>query len=104
VLRRAATILDARHEEIVTWIIREIGNARYNAEAKWAAVRAIILEASTLPTRVFGRIIPGDIPGKENRIYRKPVGVVSIISPCNWPCVGRHLEGLCLKARADRPS
>jgi len=85
VLRRAADILDARHGEIVTWIIHETGSARYKAEAEWAAVRAILLEASTLPTRVFGRIIPGDIPGKEHRIYRKPVGVVSIISPWNWP-------------------
>jgi aldehyde dehydrogenase (NAD+) len=32
-----------------------------------------------------GRILGGDFPGKENRIYRKPVGVVAVISPWNWP-------------------
>lgn len=85
ILRRAATILDARHAEIVDWLIRESGSVRIKAELEWAAVRAIVLEASTLPTRSWGRIIPGDIPGKEHRIYREPVGVVSVISPWNWP-------------------
>ena len=85
VLRTAAGILDERHEEIVSWLIRESGSVRMKAELEWGAVRAIILEASTLSTRMFGRIIPGDIKGKEHRIYRKPVGVVSVISPWNWP-------------------
>jgi aldehyde dehydrogenase (NAD+) len=46
---------------------------------------AIVTEAATLPTRTWGRIIPGDIPGKEHRIYREPIGVVTVISPWNWP-------------------
>src|SRR2546427_10110580 len=28
-------------------------------------------------------MLPGDIPGKECRVYRKPVGVVGVISPWN---------------------
>jgi aldehyde dehydrogenase (NAD+) len=32
-----------------------------------------------------GHILPADIPGKESRTYRKPVGVVGAISPWNWP-------------------
>ncbi|QWA11968.1 aldehyde dehydrogenase family protein [Sodalis ligni] len=85
VLYRAVAVLDARHAEVVDWLIKESGSVRTKAEIEWAAVRSIILEAATLPTRAWGRIIPGDIPGKENRIYRKPVGVVSVISPWNWP-------------------
>jgi aldehyde dehydrogenase (NAD+) len=85
VLRTAAAIMDVRHVEIVDWLIRESGSVRIKAELEWSAVRAIILEASTLPTRESGRIMPGDIPGKEHRIYRVPVGVVSVISPWNWP-------------------
>jgi len=38
-----------------------------------------------MPYRVEGHILPGDIPGKECRVYRKPVGVVRVISPWNWP-------------------
>jgi aldehyde dehydrogenase (NAD+) len=29
--------------------------------------------------------MPSDIPGKENRVYREPVGVVAVISPWNFP-------------------
>jgi len=45
----------------------------------------VLLEAATLPYLVEGRILPADIPGKESRMYRKPVGVVGVISPWNWP-------------------
>ncbi|WP_426231673.1 aldehyde dehydrogenase family protein [Pararhizobium sp. DWP3-4] len=96
VLRRAAAILDVRHAEVVDWLIRESGSVRIKAELEWAAARAIILEASTLPSHSWGRIIPGDIAGKEHRIYRVPVGVVSVISPWNWP--------LHLSSRAVAPA
>ena len=85
VMRRVAQIMDARHEEIVRWLIRESGSARMKAEMEWGTVRSIVLECSTLPSRVEGRILSGDFPGKENRVYRKPVGVVTVISPWNWP-------------------
>jgi aldehyde dehydrogenase (NAD+) len=85
ILRRAVEILDVRHAEVVDWLIRESGSTRMKAEMEWGAARAIMLDASTLPAQVYGRIIAGDIPGKENRIYRNPVGVVAVISPWNWP-------------------
>lgn len=84
-LRKAVDVLDARHGEVVNWLIRESGSTRMKAEMEWGAARAILLDASTLPNQVHGRIIAGDIPGKENRIYRNPVGVVAVISPWNWP-------------------
>ncbi|MEU4348212.1 aldehyde dehydrogenase family protein [Streptomyces sp. NPDC023838] len=85
VLRRAVGIMERRREEIITWLIQESGSTRMKATAEWHAVRAITLHASTLPHLAEGRIIPADVPGKENRLYRKPVGVVSVISPWNWP-------------------
>jgi aldehyde dehydrogenase (NAD+) len=85
VMRRVAQLMELRREEIVRWLIRESGSTRIKAEMEWGTVRAIVLEASTLPSRAHGRILQGDFPGKENRIYRKPVGVVAVISPWNWP-------------------
>jgi aldehyde dehydrogenase (NAD+) len=85
VMRRAAQIMEWRHEEIVNWLIRESGSVRIKAEMEWQTVRSIVLESSTLPSRLGGRILNGDFPGKENRIYREPVGVVAVISPWNWP-------------------
>ncbi|MDV6344059.1 aldehyde dehydrogenase family protein [Nitrosomonas sp. Is37] len=85
IMRRAAQIMEARREEIVTWIIQESGSTRIKANLEWNAVHGVLLEATTLPYLVEGRILPADIPGKESRMYRKPVGVVSVISPWNWP-------------------
>ena len=85
VMRRVAQLMEARREEIVGWLIRESGSTRIKAEMEWATTRSIVLEASTLPSRVHGLILDGDFPGKENRVYRRPVGVVAVISPWNWP-------------------
>ncbi|HET6803934.1 MAG TPA: aldehyde dehydrogenase family protein [Frateuria sp.] len=85
VFRRVAQVMERRHGEIVDWLIRESGSTRTKAEIEWGAVHASMLEASTLPSRLEGQILAGDYPGKENRVYRVPVGVVTVISPWNWP-------------------
>lgn len=85
ILRRAAAIMEARREEIVTWLIKESGSTRLKANVEWGSAQAIMLEAASAPYRVQGRILPSDIPGKENRVYRQPVGVVGVISPWNFP-------------------
>lgn len=84
-MRRAAQVMEARQEEIIAWLIQEAGSTRIKAGMEWGTVHAVLLEGATLPYLVEGRIIPADIPGKESRMYRKPVGVVSVISPWNWP-------------------
>lgn len=85
VMSAAAQIMQAREDEIVDWLIREAGSTRVKAESEWAATRADFLEASSIPHRIVGRILPADIPGKESRVYRQAVGVVGVISPWNWP-------------------
>lgn len=85
VLHRAVEIFDQRKDEIVDWIIKESGSTRIKAQIEWGAARAITLEAASFPSRVHGRILPNDIPGKESRVYRKPLGVVRVISPWNFP-------------------
>lgn len=85
VLRRAALVMEARREEIITWLIKEAGSSRLKATMEWETVHAVMLEAASFPYLAEGRIIPGDVPGKESRVYRKPVGVVGVISPWNWP-------------------
>ena len=85
VMRKAAQVMEVRHDDIVSWLIAEAGSTRIKAELEWAAVRAVMLEASFAPYRVEGKILPSDVPGKECRVYRQPVGVVGVISPWNWP-------------------
>ena len=85
VLKRAVEIFDERQEEIIDWLIRESGSTRLKAGIEWGSARGITQEAASMPFRVHGTTQPSDIPGKENRVYREPVGVVGVISPWNFP-------------------
>ena len=85
VLYKVVNILDQRQEEIVDWLIKESGSTRIKAMVEFGATRAITLEAATFPNRVHGEIRPSNTPGKENFIYREPIGVVAVISPWNFP-------------------
>lgn len=96
ILHRAVAIFDQRKDEIMRWLSREAGSTRIKAEIEWASARAITLEAASLPGRVHGRILPSDVPGKESRVYRRPLGVVGVISPWNFP--------LHLSARSVSPA
>ncbi|MBO1267780.1 aldehyde dehydrogenase family protein [Arthrobacter cavernae] len=85
VIMRAAELLEERRKEIVAWLVRESGSTVIKANAEVSLAAGITLEASTFPTRVHGRIVESNIPGKEVRIYRRPLGVVGVISPWNFP-------------------
>lgn len=112
VMRKAVAIFDARRDEIVGWLIREAGSTRIKAEIEWSLARSITEEAATFPLRAEGRILPSSIPGKESRVHRKPIGVVGVISPWNFPL---HLSqrsvapalalgnGVVLKPASDTP-
>ncbi len=85
VLAKAATILEARKDECVGWLIREAGSTRIKAEIEVGLVQGGMLEAATIPSHIVGQILPANTPGKESYVYRQPVGVVCIISPFNFP-------------------
>ncbi|MDT4832527.1 4-hydroxybenzaldehyde dehydrogenase (NADP(+)) [compost metagenome] len=84
-LYRVVEVFDRRREEIIDWIIRESGSTRLKATLEWGAARAITLESASFPSRVHGRIVDSNIPGKESRVYRSAIGVVGVISPWNFP-------------------
>jgi aldehyde dehydrogenase (NAD+) len=85
VMRAAADVMEARKDEITGWLVRETGGTVAKAELEWSLVRSVLWEAAGMPHHVTGTILPSDIPGKENRVYREPVGVVAVISPWNFP-------------------
>lgn len=85
VIFKAAEIVDRHRPELVDWLIRESGSTRMKANMEVGAVHASLLAAASMPGRVIGRILPIDVPGKESRVYREPLGVVGVISPWNWP-------------------
>ncbi|AMN49427.1 aldehyde dehydrogenase family protein [Psychrobacter sp. P2G3] len=78
-------VLDQRQDEIVDWLIKESGSTRIKAMVEFGSARAITLEAASFPNRVHGEIRASNTPGKENFVYREPIGVVAVISPWNFP-------------------
>jgi len=85
VMRAAADVMGARKQEVVDWLVHESGGTVAKAELEWGLVRSVLWEAASMPHHVEGRIMPSDIPGKESRVYRRPAGVVAVISPWNFP-------------------
>ncbi len=85
VMLRAADLVVARHDELASWLRRESGGTVVKIEVELGVLRAGFLEAASMPHHAGGRILPSDIPGKENRVYCRPVGVVCLISPWDFP-------------------
>lgn len=84
-LLRVVAIFDQRKEEIIDWLIKESGSTRLKANIEWGSARGITLEAASMPARAQGATLTSDVPGKDNLVYRKPLGVVGVISPWNFP-------------------
>lgn len=85
ILYRAADIFTQRRDEIVSWLVRESGSTHIKSMIEWNSARGILLESASFPGRLHGRLLAADATGKEHRIYRRPVGVVAVISPWNFP-------------------
>lgn len=85
VLEKAVQIIEERREELLEHLINESGSTHLKANVELDFVLAITREAASFPLRMTGEIVPSLIPGKENRIYRKPIGVVGVIGPFNFP-------------------
>jgi aldehyde dehydrogenase (NAD+) len=85
VMLAAAEVMTARRAEVIDWLIRETGATVARAELEWSLVRSVMLEAASVPHHVTGTILSSDVPGRESRVYRRPAGVVAVISPWNFP-------------------
>jgi aldehyde dehydrogenase (NAD+) len=85
IMLTAAAVMQDRRLEITDWLVRETGATVARAQLEWNLTRAAILSAACVPYQVTGRIEPSDLPGRQNRVYRVPAGVVAVISPWNSP-------------------
>ncbi|MCX4916108.1 aldehyde dehydrogenase family protein [Streptomyces sp. NPDC060011] len=85
VFEKALALIDEREAEITEVIIAELGGTRLKAAFELHLVREFLRESVQLALRPEGKIIPSPVDGKENRLYRVPVGVVGVISPFNFP-------------------
>jgi aldehyde dehydrogenase (NAD+) len=82
----AAAIADMK-EDVYACLMEEGGSVRPKADFEFYTSIDIVKEAMSFPLMMEGKIIPSNIPGKENYIYKIPKGVVGIIAPWNVPLV-----------------
>ncbi|CAM5543739.1 NAD/NADP-dependent betaine aldehyde dehydrogenase [Streptomyces violarus] len=85
VFEKALRLIEEREAEISEAIVAELGGTRLKAAFELHLAKEFLREAVQLALRPEGRILPSPVDGKENRVYRVPVGVVGVISPFNFP-------------------
>ncbi|GHE83579.1 aldehyde dehydrogenase [Streptomyces spiralis] len=85
VLEKALRLVEEREREITEVIIAELGGTHVKAGFEVHLVKEFLRESIHLALRPEGQILPSPGEGKENRLYRVPVGVVGVISPFNFP-------------------
>ncbi|GHF76412.1 aldehyde dehydrogenase family protein [Streptomyces thermodiastaticus] len=85
VLEKALRLVEEREPEITELIIAELGGTRLKAAFELHLVKEFLREAARLTLSPQGTVLPSPGEGKENRVYRVPVGVVGVISPFNFP-------------------
>ncbi|ELS55237.1 aldehyde dehydrogenase family protein [Streptomyces viridochromogenes] len=85
VFEKALRLIEDREQEIAEAIIAELGGTGLKAAFELHLAKEFLREAIHLALRPEGKIIPSPVDGKENRVYRVPVGVVGVISPFNFP-------------------
>jgi aldehyde dehydrogenase (NAD+) len=85
VFEKTLRLIEEREAEITEVIIAELGGTHLKAGFELHLAKEFLRESIQLSLRPEGKILPSPIDGKENRLYRVPVGVVGVISPFNFP-------------------
>ncbi len=84
IMRAAAKVAEDNSAEIVDWIIRESGSIIAKAKYEVAVSIKLLHEASAMPSQACGQVLPSS-PGRLSMARRRPLGVVGVISPFNFP-------------------
>ena len=85
VFEQAVRFVEQSRGDISRMILEELGGTELKAAFETGLVIDILKEAATFPLRMEGKILPSPIDGRENYLYREPVGVIGVISPFNFP-------------------
>jgi benzaldehyde dehydrogenase (NAD) len=86
VLRRAGLLFEQHTAEIEGWIVRETGAIPPKAQLETHIAAAECFEASALPSYPHGDVLTSNDP-RWSFARRRPAGVVTVISPFNFPLI-----------------
>lgn len=86
VIRKALEYFKENKEAILETMVVETGSTYVKAEMEYQITLDELVEAEKMTEEIYTyREVPSPIEGKTNRIYRLPLGVISSISPFNFP-------------------
>ena len=84
-LERLAAAINELREEAYDCLIAESGSTIPKADFEISTSLEFVKQAMAFPLLMNGKIMPSNIPGKENYVYREPKGVICVIVPWNVP-------------------
>ncbi|WP_225011216.1 NAD-dependent succinate-semialdehyde dehydrogenase [Novosphingobium percolationis] len=87
VLRRAAQIIRERADAIATTLTLEQGKPLAEARGEVLVSADIFDWAAEEARRVYGRIVPGRVPGVRQMVVHEAVGVAALFTPWNFPAL-----------------
>ncbi|MFC4354317.1 aldehyde dehydrogenase family protein [Chryseomicrobium palamuruense] len=85
VLLKAAQYLQDHEDEILEVLVKDSGSSVFKSKFEIHASVEALKEAADYPKQTNTVTTPSAIPDKVNHIIRKPIGVVTSISPFNFP-------------------
>ncbi|MDP9884457.1 benzaldehyde dehydrogenase (NAD) [Sinomonas atrocyanea] len=86
VLRRAGQLWEDHAAEVQDWIVRESGGIPPKAQLETHIAANECYEAAALPSHPHGEVLTSD-EDRWSFARRRPVGVVSVIAPFNFPLI-----------------
>lgn len=84
VFPKAIQVATERWDEIVEWIMRESGSVRPKAEFELSITIKSLQLAGAMPQQAQGLVLPSE-RGRVSLARRRPLGVVGVIAPFNFP-------------------
>lgn len=86
-LEKLALTIEEMSDEIAQVLIEECGSTAPKVGFECATCAAFARQAMAFPYLMQGTIVPSDIPGKQNFVFKSPKGVIAVIAPWNVPFV-----------------
>jgi len=85
VVERVQRLVETHHDDLTALLATESGSARPKAAREFTSTGEMMRDVATYPFRMSGSHSQSKVEHKENVVQREPVGVVSVISPWNFP-------------------
>ncbi|WP_030906405.1 aldehyde dehydrogenase family protein [Streptomyces sp. NRRL F-5126] len=85
VFERAVRVIEDRAEEFAEVLTAELGGNRAKSAVELDSACEHLRAAMSMAVAADGALFPSPEAGRENRVFRRPVGVVTVLSPYNFP-------------------